>query len=527
MRKASSRIRFARLTALFLAVLAIAAPVQVFARGGGGGGGHASSSPTTVMVPIFIPTQAQMPTQAGDTSRIHTVAVLSALGPNLTLRNEHFLGPKTSQFDISGWAIDDEVNMLMKRYLHDRFAFKDVLYDRAVLNAIPNGVWDTQSGFSKYLRTVPNEGIDAFIVVRRDLVLQAPGIEGLALQNGLGDKPIVWANYEIDVIDARTYTTISSAYSRIRLRGGTTAAFAGLEGPKQLIVGDDFALSDVQRAILHAFVDKIVDTSLIETLRALNLGVALPEAGARTLVPIPADKKPYKTVNAIGLVSAIGDELEMEHQGFLSHDKHGMPVNDWQIDARMENDIRAALDKRFTVRPVTLDRNALYDTHILDSGNKIATLFPGLKPTPDVDAYLVAMKISIYPALGIFNWNPVAGEPGTKVYANYVLVLLDAHTLKILSLYPGTRTPDHPSAQPSEMVGNDLWPDAPPALSPNQATQIRLTLERLIDETVPETLMHMGLTGMMPAGGAPPAPGTTLAAQPAAEPANQPGTAAQ
>jgi hypothetical protein len=505
-----------RFAVLIIAAVVLAVPVPASAHGGGGGGGgHASSSHTTVTVPIFIPTQAQMPTQVGDTSRIHTVAVLSALGPNLTLMNTHFLGTKTSQLNISDWAIDDEVDMLMKRYLHGRFAFKDVLYDRTVLNAIPNGVWDSQSGFSKYLRTVPSDGIDAFIVVRRDLVLQAPGIEGLALQGGLlaDNTPVVWANYEIDIIDAHTYTTISSAYSRIRLRAGTNASFAGLEGPKQLVVGDDFALTDTQRALLHGFIDKIVDASLIETLRALDLGVALPDAGARTLVPIPADKLPYKTIKTIALISAIGDEFELEHRGFLSHDQHGLAVNDWPIDSRMENDMRAALDKRFAVKTMPIDRTPLYDMHLVASDNKLATLFPGLTATQDVDAYLVAMKLTMYPALGMFN------SASTSVYASYVLVLFDAHTLKIISALPSVRPPNRPSAFPAEVVSDDLWPSAPPALSPNQTAQIRLTIERLIDESVPETMMRMGLTGMMPAGGAPPAPGTTLPTQPAPEPA--------
>jgi len=246
-----------------------------------------------VYVPMYVPqAPPQVPAAVtGAYERFHTVAVISAIGATLTLNNQHFLGTKTGALDIADWRIDDQVNSSLHQYLGARFTFKDVAYDRGALASIPNGAWDdSRVALRKYLVAVPNDGVDAFIVVRPDLEYKMPGMPGLALMKNEDNRPMIWANYEIDVLDAHTLELISKAYSRVQTRAGTPLSFAVMPARDSLKLDDDFALNDAQRAELHTDVSVLLTVSLLETLRALQTGVTLPAVGARAIVPVKPDE---------------------------------------------------------------------------------------------------------------------------------------------------------------------------------------------------------------------------------------------
>jgi hypothetical protein len=162
-------------------------------------------TPAAVMfIPVIIPIPVQVPSaQTGSYSKIHKVAVISAIGSRFVIQNNSFWGTQKYPLDIATWKVDDAVEGMIRRYLGSRFELVSVPLDRAKLASLPNGPWDNSTGgVRKLLAAVPDEGLDAFIIIRPDLEYQAPGIGGLGLQNStdfINDAaPVVWANYEID-----------------------------------------------------------------------------------------------------------------------------------------------------------------------------------------------------------------------------------------------------------------------------------------------------------------------------------------
>lgn len=500
--------------AAFIAALA-AAPA--FAHGGGG----------VVFVPIYIPGGAapmHMGAQTGDYSRIHTVAVVSALGTNLTLTNDAFMGPVSRSVNVDDWKVDDELTGLVRGYLGSRFTVKDIAYDHAALAAIPNGRMDTStSAVTDYLRKLPADGVDAFIVVRPDLNYKSPGVIGLALENGssmTGSRPVVWANYEMDIVDARTLTVLGHAYSRVRLREGEPDSYSGLIADKFLVLKDDEALDAKKRDLLHAYVSRLLNASAIETLRALQIGVALPEAGARTLVAIPADKDPWAKYSTVAVYSAVGGTLDCEHLGgtIFSTSSAKLPEPGWNMDALVERETKAALSKRFKIVDAAADRSALAGATLQDASGKVAPAFPGLT-AGGADLYVVVVKTKVPvftrfdgEGFGVWNHTPL-GPEDTKVFAHYAVAVLDGHTLKLLGARTAVTSPDHTDAHPVAVVANSLWPGDPPAVTPEQAAKIHDALNGLVVDTIPETLLRLALTGQMSSGQPPPAPSAMGAAE--------------
>lgn len=482
--------------ALAFAILAMAAGCPAFAG--------------AIVVPIFVPVKAYMPTMAGDYSKVHTVAVVSAIGQTMTLGYGNFWGNNSKTLDIHDWKVDEGVEGLLRKYLSSRFAFKDVTFDRAAIETLPNGpLANTNGKVRKILSGLPNDGIDAFIVVRPDLESSAPGVEGLALQNGsnFGNTllPVIWANYELDVIDSHTYQTIAKAYARIRIRTGAPTSFAGLIGSSKLALDDKLAITDEQRDLLHLYVEKLVTVSLTETIRSLSFGVSLPESGDRTLVPIPPDKKPFPSIKSIAVLSTLGTTFTLVHTGAMfAHDVYDLPIGNWEVDDLVEKTMAAHLDGRFTVKTVPVDRTALLQAHLVGSDGKISPAFPGLTVSQDVDAYLLALPMPFHcdpglhecPGLGLLHFTPM-GDNTTRVFAHYMLVLLDAHTLKPLSLSAGVMPPDHPVADPVQDMTDADWPEKPPTLDPQQTARVRDALNDALNDSLPEAMMRAGLTGMM------------------------------
>jgi hypothetical protein len=483
-------------TRLFLSVFMLLATVS-------------SANAASVMIPLIFPVPPATPSAStADYQKIHTVAVISALGAHMTLRNYHFVGPKDHELDIADWQIDDDIVARIKQYLGGRFEFKSVAYDRAALAAIPNGKWDgLDSKFPAFLRSLPSDSVDAYIVVRPDLGTQAPGVEGLGLENGgaFGDMtPVVWANYEIDIVDARTAKVIASAYSQLRLRDKTPASFAGIVvASRNLRVGDDFKLNDVQLKSLRLNVSYLVHLSLRETLRALNMGVDLPPPGSRVISPFPPGQDPYRNYKSVAVVSGVADVLDLEHLGgtILSRDTYAVPKPEWQLDSMLEKRAEDALRGRFEIKSANVDRAAFAKARLLDGDGKYNPAFPGLSPDPATDLYVVFVKVrnGLPPTnatgmgVGVFNKSVVLTM--TEAFAYYAVAVLDAHTMKVLLTRVAEPSPAHPEDTPVEKLDRSFWPDSPPALTDTQNEKIRDTITGLLTDSEDEVLLRTGLTG--------------------------------
>ena len=511
-----------RHAALAIALLMAGAPSVATAHGGGGGG--------YVYIPIYGGSGPALvpPAKTGDYSKIKTVAVISAIAQKLTLGSPALLEKKHKEIDVSDWALDRVAEKTVAQYLASRFTVKDVPHDPAPLAAIPNDHFDTGSEkpVRAYLAALPAESVDAFIVLRPDSEAPGPGIAGLSVDstNNYFLHPAEIASYEIDVVDAKSGATLAHALSRIALRKDTAPSFAAINAPPDLRLSYLDTPSDRQRAELKNDFARLIARSLRETLRSLDLGIALPEVGARDPVPIPLEKNPLKKIHAVAVISAVGDRLELNHRGaFFRHSDTTTPIEDWNLDGEIEAKLAASLDKRLTVKSVTADRTKLAKLTITFDDKTLATPLDGLTQTSDVDAYIVVLKNSgpvggmsdTVSGLGLWNMNGAGGE-SSGAFARYALAIVDPHTLKPVWLQRGIASPAFSSEIPLQFASNADWPKDGGAPTPEQAKRLRQTFAKMMDDSVPETMLRMTLTGMMVA----PAPGVTdLSPRPGAAPA--------
>ncbi|HEY1632093.1 MAG TPA: hypothetical protein VGF56_12325 [Rhizomicrobium sp.] len=108
------------------------------------------------------------------------------------------------------------------------------------------------------------------------------------------------------------------------------------------------------------------------------------------------------------------------------------------------------------------------------------------------------------PGFGIWHYTPLNSE-ACGVFASYAIVLVDAKTLKPHWAALGIASPVHPTRVIYRDVPAATCP-AKPELSPDQAATVKQALDEELADSIPETMLHMALTGMMGSGDPPPAP---------------------
>ena len=474
------------------------------------------------------PAQPPVPfARPGNYGNVRTVAVLSGIGQTLTLERAIVLLPQIKKLDISGWGYDDAITALIKKHLAARFEIKDVDYDKSALALIPDRFWESpnlglrakfQPGAGpRVLRAPPQQDIDAYIIVRP--ARTGPAERGLSLTSGdvlkllaPKDEVLEWASYRIDVWNARTLTRIGTSESRLQIRKGSKPTWTGLYADKSLTLDDKMSPTDQQFARLRTDFSRTIASSVVETLRSLELGIDLPEIGERTIERLSLDKDPFADIKTIGLVSAIGNELLLRHLGGtrFSQSENALPIPDWQVDRDVEKIARSALGKRFTIKDIDFDRAALAQARFLDGDGKWVSAVPALKPSQDVDAYVVILKHplrlgrSVFDGAGVGVWNhslPAAREE-TAIFANYAIALVDARTLELIVGLVGTMDTSVPIRKPYKLIDNGLWRASAP-LSSETSSEVQETLTSLFANSVPETLLRLQLTGSVIAGGLP------------------------
>src|SRR5207248_8818633 len=102
--------------------------------------------------------------------------------------------------------------------------------------------------------------------------------------------------------------------------------------------------------------------------------------------------------------------------------------------------------------------------------------------------------------------------------AHYAVALVDAHTLKLIAATSAVGSPNLPSSKPSFDIDDSLWPADPANPTPNQASDIQKYVRTLLIETCRESILRLGLTGMIPDGAPPPSPVATLSNEPPSAP---------
>ncbi len=481
--------------AALAAVLACVTVQSVEARGGGGG--H------YVYIPVMIynaPVQP-MPAQIGDYSKIHTVAILSGIGQSMTIVTGG-IGTPNVPVDISDFGLDDAMTATLGKYLGTGYRIVPATFDRAALARIPNGKYDLTSAAAtrEYLKTVQAPQADAFIVVRPDTEGNASFGAGLSLVGSDGSgKTYVAAGYEIDVIDAHTLKTIGHTFSRLQTREKAQIGFAAAPTASDLKIPRGSPPTPGQRLQLKADYSDLLAVSAVETLRSLNMSARIPAPGDHSILPHP-DVPAAATGHNVAIVSVVGQRLRFVSPGGMATTKSDsdMDISAWHVDADIEKLVAAALAKRYTVKPASVDRAALANFLLASSGT--ADNLPGLTPSKDVDIYVLVLNGANYlpspqsrAGIGLARLSDFVAT--TNLYADYMIVAVDAHTLKPIAMHQGILSNKYDRPFPMEQIGTRFWPETPGTLSPDAEAVIRNELGDFLADSVPETLFRAGLTG--------------------------------
>jgi hypothetical protein len=178
----------------------------------------------------------------------------------------------------------------------------------------------------------------------------------------------------------------------------------------------------------------------------------------------------------------------------------------------MEQRAQAMLAGRYAIRNISVDRMAFKNAHIWDDKAKLAPDLPGLSASQDIDLYIVMVKLNQgfamtnIPVTGIGLFcQTTYGLTTTRVFANYVVAVIDAHTMKVLLARQAVASPNGFSDTPIKQIDNSIWPDAPPALQENQISGLRSEISDILDDSEDETITRLGLTEMVSVDEPPPA----------------------
>ena len=233
----------------------------------------------TQFAPVYTPQTPRVPdAEVGSYDKIHNVAVLSGVGMTFELQSRGFFTPKNGTLDVAAWRLDERIEATVRNYLRGRFTFVNIAADRAKLAAIPTTA-QHQRQLESFLKTLPNQEVDAFILVRPD------SQSGIQLQSVRHGDNILWARYEMDVIDAHSLKLIAKSTSRLQLREGARANFPGLVLGKAFEMDETLALSPEKQEKLHTLTLELLNSTLAETIRSLRFGVVLPPVGDPSIAP--------------------------------------------------------------------------------------------------------------------------------------------------------------------------------------------------------------------------------------------------
>jgi hypothetical protein len=143
-------------------------------------------------------------------ARIHTIAVVSALGDEVETNTVGLLRFGNSDYDLrTDWKLDREVVAVSEKVLAARFTIKSINVDPQTFADIKHGIFDNfWHDVGRRVSALPKEnGVDAYVVVFPD-----PGAQLTDKRHGLlvlrGDEQsataIASTNYLVGVFDAAT-----------------------------------------------------------------------------------------------------------------------------------------------------------------------------------------------------------------------------------------------------------------------------------------------------------------------------------
>lgn len=241
---------------------------------------------------------------------------------------------------------------------------------------------------------------------------------------------------------------------------------------------------------------------------AVAVAVAVAVAGCATTQVAPEKAAAIKT---IGLVSALGDEVRLQHVGLtvFSNDLHSTKL-DWQLDRHVLDRLAQHIGTRYQVRPVSYDKAPLLKAStkewIHTDRPTLAEALRATVPAGVVDAFVVVVPTymgdtaygtnqHVY-GVGAYTRGVFSERSRANAFAAYRIALIDGKTFTSLAdtaaLIPST----------GRWIGEDVpFRPIPSAGLKNRLDDMRredlATLRDavvgLLDASIPYTLKKMKL----------------------------------
>jgi hypothetical protein len=392
--------------------------------------------------------------ETGDYSAIHRIAIVSTMGSQLRIEGRK----GSTRIDVSDWKVDDAVTATLRKYLGGHFE-------------------------------IAQGDVDARVIVK-PVGDPLPGPAGIGVRL---DEPLAFcANFEIDIVGARDGVVLGRAVSRMQTHTATPASFACYAEDASLRSELEHGPSAATLDGLEAQFKVLLPRALVETLRSLKLGLALPPPGDHSIAP-PENPLDTQAIASVAVVSAMGDTFAFSRPRDVLHEGELIetPITAWGLDAEVERIATAALARKFAVKPADFDRAALARV-VLREGKR--PKIEGLKPSAEVDVYVLIVKAfrNGTGSSGAGLWRREWIGDATYACVNYAVLVVDARTLKVLRAALPAMPPQAASAYPLVRVDDALWPDL--AKDARSAEGAHAIVERLLTDSLPETLYQIGLT---------------------------------
>ena len=240
-----------------------------------------------------LPACTVQPVPAQKLADVKTIAVVSALGDEITFQHVGFTvftnDRQTSHVD---WKLDDFATQEIAAMLAGRFEVRTVNYDRAKFREHSDqGLWGEWASSNALLKQTAKSGeVDAYCIVRTrnwpDAIARSnQEISGIGLysRGGLFASGLIvasYASYQIEIIDGRTFATIAAVPGTLPRPAPVGIPFSSLGPSIDTLPFKDStvpwaarleAMPHEQQEQLHQALLKLLDDSLRYTLTKMAL----------------------------------------------------------------------------------------------------------------------------------------------------------------------------------------------------------------------------------------------------------------
>jgi hypothetical protein len=225
------------------------------------------------------------------------------------------------------------------------------------------------------------------------------------------------------------------------------------------------------------------------------------------IAPSPAQAaatSEYANTHSIAIISALGNDIDMQTYGFVIFDFSGYKLHtDWNIDQQVVDLVTRALSGKYVIKNVPIDSKSLADirepllgTIWPDVEHRIASL----PQTNGVDAYVVVVP-QLVKNVGE-QWQGLVGtrSPGlvndgkTDFGAYYLIGVFDSRTGRRID-FGTARIPASPVGHnpPVAECPKSMWPNSEEQITPQQNASIHVETVSLISRSIAYTLASANL----------------------------------